>query len=397
MLIVVLVVSVVLGLALAPLIRKARKTGTHRWFVPYIRSSLRRRAPRRDEEVHVLLGIADHYEPKWAGATPAVAAERVERWLRDYPRLFGRFRDSDGRPPRHTFFYPFDEYEPAHLDALADLCRAGFGEVEIHLHHDNDTADGLRDKLLDFKEILAGRHGLLARSRRTGEIGYAFIHGNWALCNSRPDGRFCGVNNELEVLRATGCYADLTYPSAPSRTQPAKINSIYYASNRPGRPCSHDGGWDVGTVAAPAASLLMIQGPLLLNWKKRGLMPGLENGCLQGSQPPDDARLDNWLKARIQVPTRPDWFFVKLHAHGTQEPTQAVLLGEPMVRFHEELARRAAANPKFHYHYVTAREMYNLVKAAEAGWQGTVAEARDYELTWLGAEREALCAASAKR
>jgi hypothetical protein len=57
-----------------------------------------------------------------------------------------------------------------------------------------------------------------------------------------------------------------------------------------------------------------------------------------------------------------------------------VLLGEPMVRFHEDLARRACENPHFHHHYVTAREMYNLVKAAEAGFQGSVAEALDFEL-----------------
>jgi hypothetical protein len=29
--------------------------------------------------------------------------------------------------------------------------------------------------------------------------------------------------------------------------------------------------------------------------------------------------------------------------------------------------------------------MYNLVKAAEAGWQGPVADALDYELLWNGA------------
>ena len=29
---------------------------------------------------------------------------------------------------------------------------------------------------------------------------------------------------------------------------------------------------------------------------------------------------------------------------------------------------------------MTAREMYNLARAAEAGWQGTVNEARDFEL-----------------
>jgi hypothetical protein len=61
-----------------------------------------------------------------------------------------------------------------------------------------------------------------------------------------------------------------------------------------------------------------------------------------------------------------------------------VLLGEPMVRFHEHLADRAARDPNFRYHYVTAREMANLVKAAEAGWTGTVDGARDYEWEWQG-------------
>ena len=84
----------------------------------------------------------------------------------------------------------------------------------------------------------------------------------------------------------------------------------------------------------------------------------------------------------MQVPSRPDWFFVKLHSHGAWEAPGNIdaLLGQPMVRFHEALAKRARANPRFHFHYVTAREMYNLAKAAEAGWTGTVAEALDYQL-----------------
>jgi hypothetical protein len=34
----------------------------------------------------------------------------------------------------------------------------------------------------------------------------------------------------------------------------------------------------------------------------------------------------------------------------------------------------------FRFHYVTAREMHDLVRADETGWQGTVATAREYEL-----------------
>jgi hypothetical protein len=359
--------------------------GMHRWLVPYVRTRGRRRAPRDGDDFHVLICIADHFEPKGGDASPKLAQSRVDRWVREYPRLFAGFQDSDGRPPRHTFFYPQEEYEPAYLDALADLCRAGYGEVEIHLHHDRDTAAGLRHKLLQFKKTLAERHGLLARDKN-GALAYGFIHGNWALCNSRSDHRSCGVNNEIEVLRETGCYADFTYPSAPHQTQPPKINSIYYACDQPGKPCSHHRGTDVGAGPVPESGLLLIQGPLVLNWGRRkwGLLPGLENSCLQGTQPPTVERLANWLLARIQVPSRPDWFFVKLHAHGAQEESQAVLLGEAMVRFHEDLARKARDNPRFHYHYVTAREMFNLVKAAESGWRGPVKDALDFELVWNG-------------
>ena len=51
-----------------------------------------------------------------------------------------------------------------------------------------------------------------------------------------------------------------------------------------------------------------------------------------------------------------------------------------MVKFHEDLARLAQENPKFHFHYVTAREMVNLIKAAQANYGGPVAGALDWEL-----------------
>lgn len=344
----------------------------------------RRGKPAADRPIHVLLCIADHYEPQLGKPTPAVAAGRVESWVRNYPRLFERFRDADGRPPRHTFFFPIDEYDASHVDGIAGLCRAGYGEVEIHLHHDNDTSQALRERLIADTKMFRQRHGLLPSDKATGALRYGFVHGNWALDNSRPDGRWCGVNNELDILRETGCYGDFTMPSFPSATQTRKINSIYYAVDDPDRPKSHDWGQDIGAGPCPANSLLMIQGPLLLDWGRRkwGVVPRIENGCLQGNQPPTMRRLDLWVAARVQALPRADWFFVKLYAHGAPESNQAVMLGEAMVRFHEGLAQRAALGAGFHYHYVTAREMYNLAKAAEAGWTGSVNEARDFQLVW---------------
>jgi hypothetical protein len=377
-----LIPGIVLAAAVALAVWVDRRRHLSRWLVPYVRQRGQRRMPEEADEVHVLICIADHYEPKADGASAAQGIGRVRHWVREYPQKFGRFRDSDGRSPRHTFFFPIEEYEPEYLDALAELCRAGWGEVEIHLHHADDTPEGLRQKLVSFRDLLVTRHGLLSRRRDTGAVAYAFVHGNWALCNSRPDGSWCGVNNELAILRDTGCYADMTYPSAPDPTQPPIINRIYYARDIPGRARSHEVGYSLGNGPPPHDSLMLIQGPLLLDWRnpKWGLMPRLENGCLQASQPPSIERLESWLKACVQSPRRPNWYFVKLHAHGAPEDAHATLLGEPMLRFHEALAQRARENPKFHYHYVTAREMYNLVRAAEARFQGSVAEALDYEV-----------------
>jgi hypothetical protein len=350
-----------------------------------------RRATVPASGAHVLICLADHFEPCCGKPSMRAARARVARWLHDYPRQFAMLRDSDGRNPRHTFFYPLEEYEPEFLDSLAELCRQGFGEVEVHLHHDGDSADRMAGTLREYCRMLAEQHGLLSFHRQSGALAYGFIHGNWALCNSRPDRRWCGVNDELDVLRETGCYADFTMPSAPHPTQTRAVNRIYYARNRPGRPRSHDDGIDVGTAPAPADALMLIQGPLVLNWTPRrwGIVPRLENGCVQANQPAALERLPSWIKARVQVPARPDWYFVKLHCHGAPEDAHEVLLGRPMLAFHEALARYAEDNPWFHYHYVTAREMYNLVRAAEAGWTGSVTAALDYELIWNG-DAEAL-------
>lgn len=325
--------------------------------------------PQRQKLEHVFICIADHYEPMWNRPAPAVQIERVERWVRGYPEMAAGLADSRGRSPQHTFFYPQDEYRPEHVQPIADLCRQGFGDMEVHLHHDNDTADGLREKLLTFAETLHNVHGMLRRNDQ-GRLGYAFIHGNWALDNSRPDGRWCGVNNELSVLMETGCYADFTMPSAPAACQTSTLNSIYYAQDEHDQPKSHDRG-----VAArvggkpPEDSLLMIQGPLALDWSKRkwGLLPGIENGDLTGKRPPTLKRLQLWLQAGVQVAGRDDWTFVKLHTHGAQEANAEMFLGGPMREFHQSLARYAAGRDDFRYYYVTAYEMARLVKQAELG------------------------------
>ncbi len=156
------------------------------WLKSYLRQDWRAPVPDGVTK-HLMFCFVDHYEPQWASPTYATECARVARWRRDYPTLCDGLRDADGRAPVHTFFYPEEEYRPEHLDALVELCEMGLGEIEIHLHHDDDTEEGLREKLRRFTRTLVDRHGALPLDPSTGQPRWAFIHGNWALDNSHPE------------------------------------------------------------------------------------------------------------------------------------------------------------------------------------------------------------------
>lgn len=361
-----------------------------KWLPGYLASVLAR--PRwRGGVRHLFLCLADHYEPFRGGAGAAAARRQVADWVRRYREVTREFRDADGRPPRHTFFYPAEDYDAGVMDDLARLGGEGRGEVEIHLHHRHDTPDGFRAKLETFRDQLHRGHGLLGNERGAGAANggparYGFIHGNWALCNSRPDGDWCGVNDELGILSATGCYADFTFPSAPSPTQPRTVNAIYRAVDTPGRPRACDRGirvaCDGGTPPASRSGLMLIQGPLALNWRWRkwGVLPRVENGELTGANPPTPGRVRLWAGQGIGVLGRPDWVFVKLHTHGCVPANQGMLLGPAMHTFHTFLGAACNDGTTWCLHYVTARELYNLARAAEEGWRGAPHEALDHAI-----------------
>ncbi|WP_442975509.1 hypothetical protein, partial [Salmonella enterica] len=92
----------------------------------------------------------------------------------------------------------------------------------------------------------------------TGQAQWGFIHGNWALDNSHPNGWCCGIDNELIVLREEGCYVDYTLPAAPDPCQTRTINQIYYAADDPTKPKSHDTGVRVKVGGQPSGDLMII-------------------------------------------------------------------------------------------------------------------------------------------
>jgi hypothetical protein len=321
--------------------------------------------------------MCDHYEPLWGGAALERGRERVQRWEREYPRLASDFRDADGRPPQHTFFFPGEQYAPDFLSALARLTRAGLGEVELHLHHDGDDAAKLERDIRDYLRLYA-EHGLLSRDS-TGRLRYGFIHGNWCLANSRRDGRYCGVDSELEVLFETGCYADYTFPSAPDETQPPIVNQIYWPTGDARRARSHERGSRARVGQTMADRILMIQGPLALARRERGRGIRIESAAVTANDPATARRVKNWIRQGIHLEGRPEWIFVKVHTHGAPEAQASSLLGEPGRAMHQALGRYNDGK-EFALHYVTAREMFNIALAGMRGHTGDPNALRDYLL-----------------
>lgn len=351
----------------------------HIWMGSYIKQALMKARRPSGKPAHVIFCLADHFEPKWGKPDSIMETVRIVRWIEKYVALAAGHKDADGYHPRYTFFYPQEEYEEDHLNKIAVLCRLGLGEVEMHIHHDNDTPEGLKEKLEDFKKKLLC-HGLLSKDKE-GNTRFAFIHGNWALNNSRNDRRWCGVDNEIAVLKECGCYADFTLPSAPSDTQTKKINSIYYA-NGSAKPKSHNTGIDVEAGKEPLKDLMIIQGPLAFNWHNRkfGIFPRIENSGISFYNPPTGARVNLWVDQQVSVKGRPDWIFVKIYTHGMQDDNLRDEYFNNLDKMFGYLEKKYNDGKDCKLHYVTAREMYNIVKAAEAGKAGDPGLCRDYEL-----------------
>jgi hypothetical protein len=345
------------------------------WVPAYVWQRVCREPPPRP--FHLIIALVDHFEPyiipervRTFLSKPR-QLERVRKWCQEYPITFHRFRDSSGVPFRHTYFYPAEHSDPEILAVLAEHCKRGWGEIEVHLHHGidaPDTARNTRSVLVRFRDYLASI-GCLSRLIGSGLPRYAFVHGNWALANSAK-GSYCGVDSEMQILSQTGCYADFTLPSAPSRGQTSKINSLYECIDPLSDRAPHRRGRDLRCGVRPTVFPIIIQGPLMIDFaKSRRLFPALENSALTALNPPTLGRCQLWTRAAITVGGRPDWVFVKLHCHGMDPRDTNALLGKPMLNFLQELVL-AEKRSEFITHFVTAREMTNIILAACDGRSG---------------------------
>lgn len=318
---------------------------------------------------HILFTFVDHFEPHDQAT--------MRRWLTDYPALARRHRDADGKAPQHSWFWFFSKSDGEQsLDFLRQLARLsydGLGEVELHLHHWNDTEQTFLEKIGRMMQ-LSKWTGAMVTAEPMPRTAFGFIHGMWALDNSRH-GEQCGVNNEIILLRRLGCYADFTQPSW-GPMHPRIVNRLYYATDDPLRPKSYDRGAPMQMGAGATGDLLIFEGPSVVRF--RGLRPTYDHGDVTMTDRPTPERIDAWVEAGIHVGGRPEWVFVKVFTHGAVAEDHDAVLGDWADHMYRYLEQRYNDGTRYVLHYVTAREAYNIAKAAEANAQGNPDAYRDF-------------------
>jgi hypothetical protein len=318
---------------------------------------------------HIFFFYTDHFEP---GANKA----SMDRWVAEYPKIADRHHDSVGRPAQHSWFYPGEQPIDYNLESLRKLVDGGYGEVELHYHHANDTPESGRKKFADAV-VWFQKFGYLKGT--DGKTHFGFIHGNWGLDNSRGN-EYCGNYRELQTLLDLGCYADFTFPSIWWESQPSIVNSIFESVDDD-RPKSYDKGTLVRAGRSSIGGLTIFEGPLLLALtpSPSKLFALVEDGNIHLVDPVNERRVDLWVKANVHVQGRPDWVFIKVHGHGASTPEDMQeTLGGGLERGLSYLERHYNDGSKFVLHYVTAREAYNVARAAADGKTGDPQQYMNY-------------------
>ncbi len=130
------------------------------------------------------------------------------------------------------------------------------------------------------------------------------------------------------------------------------------------RPKSYDYGENVKKNGIENGDIMIVQGPLhpffLSNkiWSLRVM-----GDAINGSPPVNNKRVDAWIKTNICVQGQSEFIFIKTHTHGATD--RKSVLGQEIEQIFEYLETNYNDGKNYFLHYVTARELYNIVKAIE--------------------------------
>jgi len=86
---------------------------------------------------------------------------------------------------------------------------------------------------------------------------------------------------------------------------------------------------------------------------------------IDGVPPVDESRISAWVRSNIHIQGCENWIIIKTHTHGAVEGK--AVLGDEMNFILGKLESKYSGGEKFYLHYITARELYNIIRAVEAG------------------------------
>ena len=342
----------------------------HIWYFKYREHMRYIESLKTQQPIDIIFLLVDHFEP--AKKDKVKGIEKVNDWCNNYKKIAQNFVDSDGIHPQHTWFYRYDYPNFLILNVLSEYVFEEYGEIEFHLHHGFDTSKSFREKIRNGVDWF-NSSGAMITAEEIPKKQFAYIAGNWALDNGRKDARFSGVNDEIKILKECNCYADFTFPSIETRAQPRMVNSIYYAKDNPRKPKSYNKGVNLKIGRNPSGDLLIFTGPVYIDWRNNYI----ETASIETFALHEMRRIKYWLNANIHVKGRPEWLFVKLHTHGMQSSN----IYKDYDNFYQlcsDLDKEIKINSGYRLHYVTAREAYNIAKAAEAGYHGNPNDYRNF-------------------
>jgi len=312
---------------------------------------------------HVMFLFVDHWEPGYG----SVALTKANLWYEDYGRMARRHVDADGCHPKHDWFCLYLEKKP--LQIIAKTVFDGLGEMNIHIHHgtvndDNNDNCSEMSGLIDQYLMYLNKVGACLTAEEHPQQTFGFIHGMWALDNSRfvnGHRQYCGCNEELNLLMSKNCYADFTFP-AWGPMQPTVIQSRIFATRDSFQPTSYNIPLNVReiTVNFPPArdEFVIFQGP----------------NCdtnIDQDDAPTLSRMNTWVNYNVSISGKSAWVFVKMYSHGSQTLSYPAgysnLIGSTMDKFYSDIERDYNDGVNYKLHYCTAREGYNIAMAAADG------------------------------
>jgi hypothetical protein len=315
---------------------------------------------------HVIFLIADHHEHSFDDSK---ALQSARAWNKKYIENIRGQTDSYGNIFQYTWFYPYDNKRtPSALVELNRMPFDGYGEIEFHWHNwdveNNEFHNNLSDALTWFNSL-----GIMLPMGENATAKFGYVAGNWDLDNALGT-KVQGPSREIESLKSLGGYADFTFPNY-SKTQPSHFSEIYYVTDND-LDRSYDVGQELEVTGLPRDDLIVFQGPTAFDLATRRA----EFGTVEAWWPADWAhRIPLWIKHAPFVQGKSQWRFVKTYTHGVQ--SREFILSSHFTDMLSTL-KNYTDEHGIKLHYMTAREAFNVVKAAEAGLKGDPEEYKDY-------------------